>query len=82
MSVRLAACVIHFERVLTTLADNPLIGMQRVDLDPPGYSFRYFVVMRLFIVVYEPADPGIRIARILHGMRNLAAELKRDAGEG
>jgi len=61
----------NFRRVLNTLADNPLIGMRREELDPPGHSFRYFVVMRLFIVAYQPMETGIRVARILHGMRNL-----------
>ena len=47
----------------------------REALDPPGRTFRYFVVMKRFVIVYEPTATGIRIARILHGMRNLAAEL-------
>ena len=70
----------NFGRVLESLAANPGIGRRRADLDPPGHSFRYFVVMKLFIIVYEPTDAGIRVARILHGLRNLAAELGRDAG--
>lgn len=68
-------------RVLNMLADNPLIGMQREELDPPGQSFRYFVVMRLFIIAYQPMGSEIRFARILHGMRDLSAELNRDAGD-
>ena len=71
----------NFERVLNTLADSPRIGHPRIELDPPGRAFRYFVVMRLFIIVYEPTETGVRVARILHGMRNLAAELARDAGD-
>lgn len=71
----------NFERVLSILADTPTIGHLRDELDPPGHSFRYFVVMKRFIVVYEPTEPGIRVARILHGTRNLAAELNRDAGD-
>ena len=69
-----------FERVIDLLADTPAIGQQRPDLDPPGHSFRYFVVMKLFIVVYKPTEAGIEIARILHGKRHLAAELDRDSG--
>ena len=72
----------NVERTLDTLAGSPGLGHRRPELDPPGRSFRYFVVMRRFIVVYEPAEGGIRVARILHGMRNLAAELDRDRGEG
>lgn len=70
----------NFARVLNMLAENPSIGRLRAELDPPGRSFRYFVVMQLFIIVYEPSDAGIRVARILHGLRKLAAELERDSG--
>lgn len=69
-----------FERALDALAANPNIGRTRADLDPEGRSFRYFVVMKLFIVVYQPTGDNIQIVRILHGMRNLAAEIERDAG--
>ena len=71
----------RFERVLNTLADTPMIGRPRHELDPPGRTFRYFVVMRLFVIVYEPTRAGIRVARILHGMRRLATELDRGAGD-
>ncbi len=71
----------RFQAVLSTLAETPLIGRTDEDLDPPGHRFRYFVVMKSFIIVYEPTDDGIRGARLLHGARNLAAELDRDAGQ-
>ena len=39
-------------------------------------------MMKRFIIVYEPTELGMRsVARILHGMRDLAAELDRDAGD-
>lgn len=69
-----------FRAVLNSLAETPLIGRTNKELDPPGHSFRYLVVMKSFIIVYEPADDGIRVARLLHGARHLAAELDRDAG--
>ena len=72
----------NFERALNTLADSPMIGARRPELDPAGHSFRYFVVMKRFIIVYQPTDSGIRVARILNAMRDLAAELDRDAGAG
>ena len=72
---------IRFERIINALAASPWIGHLREDLDPPGRTFRYFVAMKLFTIVYEPAEDGIRVARILHGMRNLPAELGRDAGD-
>lgn len=70
-----------FERTLAILADSPSIGRLRAELDPPGRRFRYFVVMKRFIIVYEPTETGIRVARILHGMRHLAAELERERGD-
>jgi len=72
----------RFETTLNTLAEAPLIGRSHKELDPVGHTFRYFVVMKRFIIVYEPTDDGIRVARLLHGARNLAAELDRDAGDG
>ena len=71
----------RFETVLSMLAESPLLGRTRQDLDPPGHSFRYFVVLKSFIIVYEPIDDGIRVARILHGGRGLSAELDRGAGQ-
>ena len=57
------------------------MGRTNDELDPPGRSFRSFVMMKFFIIVYEPTDSGIRVARLLHGARNLAAELERNAGD-
>ncbi len=71
----------RFEVALKALAGSPLTGCTKEELDPPGRSFRYLVVMKRFIIVYEPTDDGIRIARLLHGARNLAAELVREAGD-
>lgn len=71
----------NFERVLNILAETPSIGRLRQELDPPGHTFRYFVVMRTFIIVYRPTESGIHVARILYGMRNLPLELERDAGD-
>lgn len=71
----------RFEAALNTLAESPIIGRTNEALDPPGHSFRYSVVMKRFIIVYEPTGTGIRVARLLHGARNLAVELERDAGE-
>ena len=71
----------RFEAVLRALAESPLIGHANPELDPPGHSFRYSVVMKRFIIVYEPTDTGIRVARLINGARNLAAELEHDAGD-
>lgn len=71
----------QFQATLSRLAESPLLGRANKELDPKGHSFRYFVVMKSFLIVYEPTDEGIRIARLLQGARNLAAELDRDAGD-
>ena len=70
----------RFESTLSLLAESPLAGHTNRELDPPGHSFRYFPVMKRFIIVYEPTQDGIRVARLLHGAESLAAELTRDAG--
>lgn len=71
----------RFQATITALAKAPLTGHRREDLDPPGKSFRYYSVMKTFVIVYEPADDGIRVVRLLHGARDLAAELTRDPGD-
>ena len=71
----------RFEATIDSLSASPLTGRRREDLDPPGRSFRYQSLLKTFIIVYEPADDGIRVVRLLHGARNLAAELARDAGD-
>lgn len=70
-----------FEAALRSLAESPWMGRPNAALDPPGRSFRYHVVLRRFIIVYEATDEGLRVARLLHGARDLAAELGRDGGE-
>ena len=70
-----------FQAKIASLARAPMTGHRSEEINPPGRSFRYAAVMKSFIIVYEPADDGIRVVRLLHGARNLAAELARDAGE-
>jgi toxin ParE1/3/4 len=71
----------RLEATLDLLADTPLVGRTNDELDPPGHEFRCFPVMRSIVIVYEPTDAGIRVARLLHGARQLAKELDRDAGD-
>ena len=70
-----------FQAAMIALADNPLSGRLDEDHSPPGRPFRFRVVLSSFIVVYEPWELGIRVARILHGARFLLAELERDPGD-
>ncbi len=71
----------QFEQALNTLAESPFMGRTHTELDPAGHCFRYSVMMKSFIIVYEPTEDGIRVARLLHGARSLAVELERDAGD-
>ena len=69
----------RFQAILESLAESPLSGRARPDLDPPGSAFRYAVALGTFVIVYEPTGAGIRVARILHGARDLATELEAEA---
>jgi toxin ParE1/3/4 len=70
-----------FELALTMLADNPRSGRLDERLSPPGRAFRFRVVLSSFVIVYEPHDRGIRVARILHAARDLPSVLLDDAGD-
>jgi plasmid stabilization system protein ParE len=70
-----------FKTKIDLLANSPLTGHKRAELDPPSRSFRYLTVMKSFIIVYLPCDDGIRVARLLHGARDLARELALEAGD-
>lgn len=71
----------RFRETFELLGEMPRSGQLRQEISPPGREFRYRTVLGSFVVVYEPADDGIRVARVLHGARNLIAELERDAGD-
>jgi plasmid stabilization system protein ParE len=71
----------RFEIALKKLVEFPGSGQLRPELDPPGKVFRYAVVSKAFILVYEPTPTGLRVVRILHGARHLANELLRDRGD-
>jgi plasmid stabilization system protein ParE len=71
----------QFQEVFTTLAHAPLAAPRRPEYDPAGKSFRYLPVLRRFVVVYEAAQQEVRVVRVLHGTRDLAAELARESGE-
>ncbi len=70
-----------FRRAFAKLADFPLSGKLDLRHSLDGRPFRFWTVLSSFVIVYEPTDAGIRVARVLHGARHLLAELERDAGE-
>ena len=57
----------HFQATLERLLLFPNSGQSRPALDPDGRTFRYVVVSKSFIPVYEPQRDGVRMARFLHG---------------
>jgi plasmid stabilization system protein ParE len=69
-----------FLDAMRRLSEMPEIGHTRAELDPPGRTFRYWVLRR-FLVVYEPVDTGIRVARIIDATRDLRAVLERELGD-
>lgn len=71
----------RFRETFRGLAEMPFSGQLRPEISPPGRTFRYRTLLRSFVIVYEPTDDGIRVARVVHGARELVAELERDAGD-
>lgn len=68
----------RFQVALERLVEFPSSGQLRPELDPPGRVFRWAVVSKVSILVYEPHPEGLRVVRILNGARQLADELRRD----
>jgi len=54
-------------RALDALADNPLLGRARDDLRPGARTLR----VREHVIVYDVTPDLVRVARILHGRRDL-----------
>jgi plasmid stabilization system protein ParE len=52
------------------LAENPALGQIREDVSPAGKSFRIWIVLRRFVVVYEDSQEALRIVRIVDGARD------------
>lgn len=69
------------EAALTLLARFPRSGRVCEEYNPPGRAFRFRVVLRSIVIVYEPAKDGIRVARFIAAVRHLPAELERDSGD-
>lgn len=70
-----------FFKTLNQLAEMPGMGHPRKDLDPPGREFLYWTVLRRFLIVYEPTEDGIRVARVIDGSRDLHSALVEDDGD-
>lgn len=70
----------RLREIFLSLCQTPLASPRRPEYDPPGKEFRYCFALQRWVIVYQPAAEGIRVARVLHGARELLAELERDAG--
>ena len=57
------------------LAAHPLIGEQRPDLDDLVPGVRAFSVSN-YVIFYQPTTAGVRIARVLHGARDVRSAFR------
>jgi toxin ParE1/3/4 len=60
------------EQRFTILANNPLAGIAREDLQPEGLRS---VVHGHHVVFYQPQPDGVLIVRVLHGRQDVRAHL-------
>ncbi len=56
------------------LADRPDLGHPRRDLTDKPVCF--FCVRGTYLIVYDPATEPLQVLRVLHGARDVAAELE------
>jgi plasmid stabilization system protein ParE len=56
------------------IADKPGMGHWRRDLtDKP---VRFFTVRKTYLIVYDPASEPLAVIRVLHGARDVSAQLE------
>ncbi len=67
-----------FYDAFENLALNPDIGRPRPDLTRRHPEFRFWTVLRRFVIVYEPLTDGVEIVRVLDGVRDLPRVLDDD----
>ena len=58
------------------LARSPHAGHMRPDLTRRGVRFWTVTPFKKYVVVYDPETRPVRVLRILHGARNVRAQLK------
>ncbi len=61
-------------RACELLAGNPHLGHKRPDLT--RYPLRFWTVRSHYIVVYDPVGKPLRIVRVLHGARDITADME------
>ncbi|MEZ0254697.1 MAG: type II toxin-antitoxin system RelE/ParE family toxin [Chthoniobacter sp.] len=63
------------ERACAQLARKPSLGHRRKDLTPDP-EVMFYCVRDFYLVIYRKGTDPLQIARILHGARDVAAELE------
>src|SRR5262245_20266688 len=72
-SVRAAARLRdELDRGIRVLAQSPLLGRERTDLQPELSSH---TVAGQYLVFYRRIDAGIELVRVLHGSRDIGPDL-------
>lgn len=69
---------VTFQETFQNLADNPLMGHLREDLCPPDLELRFWTVLRRFLIVYQPIENGVIVARVFDGSQDVRSELAED----
>ncbi|MBF0373309.1 MAG: type II toxin-antitoxin system RelE/ParE family toxin [Alphaproteobacteria bacterium] len=59
--------VLRIKEKCKTIAQAPLMGRQRDEIDAEVRSFPF----GSYLIFYRPTETGITVARVLHGARNL-----------
>lgn len=65
---RATAFLGNLESVFETLADQPMMGRERLEL---GENIRSFPAGR-YVVYYQPWPDGVDVVRVLHAARDVA----------
>lgn len=50
------------------LAGNPLLGEEWPEL---GEEIRFFTVRRNYVILYRPAEDGIKVVRVVNAVRDI-----------
>jgi toxin ParE1/3/4 len=64
----------RFDQLFRTLAGQPGAG-KRVEMLAPNLRF---IPIGSYLVFYRPLPDGVEVSRILHGARDITAELFRE----
>jgi toxin ParE1/3/4 len=69
--------LVDLEKACERLAKNPALGHSRTDLTP-DQEVLFYCVRDYYLVIYRKGTSPLQIARVLHGARDVEAELVED----